>query len=131
LPEPLFRQALEVAWAIADSEDRAWALAGLMPHLPEPLPSEAIGQALKAARAITSSRSRAVALAGLAPCLAKFPPLILYSLWCKTLPLLAARTRKDLLSDLRALLPVLIALGGAPAVAEVFRAVQDVGQWWP
>jgi hypothetical protein len=33
--------------------------------------------------------------------------------------------------DLIALVPVLAALGGAEAVAEAFRAIQDVGRWWP
>jgi hypothetical protein len=135
LPEPLrdaaLGQALEAARAIEHSGHRAEVLAGLAPHLPEPLRGEVVGQALEAARAIKYSHDRAWALAGLTPYLTKLPPPILYSLWCKTLPLLAARTRKDLLRDLRALLPILITLGGALAVAEVFRAVQDVGQWWP
>ena len=38
---------------------------------------------------------------------------------------------RDLLMDLSALVPVLAALGGAEAVAETFRAIQDVGRWWP
>jgi len=33
--------------------------------------------------------------------------------------------------DLIALVPVLTALGGAEAVAETIRAIQDVGRWWP
>lgn len=52
---------------------------------------------------------RAEALAGLA--LETLQPL-----WAETLPVLAARGRKDLLSDLRALAPVLDALGGKEAV---------------
>jgi hypothetical protein len=55
----------------------------------------------------------------------------LYSLWTETLPLLARRTRNDLLADLRALEPVVARLGGPEAVAETFRAIQDVGRWWP
>jgi hypothetical protein len=131
LPEPLLRQALEAARAIEDAGYRAEALAVLVLHLPEPLRGEASQQALEAAQIIEYSYDRARALAGLAPHLAKLPPPTLYSLWGKTLPLLAAHTRNDLLDDLRALLPVLMALGGEPAVAEVFRAVQDIGQWWP
>ncbi len=52
-----------------------------------------------------------------------------YAPWPETLRLLAARTRKDLLSDLRALEPVLFALGGEETVAETFRAIQHVGRW--
>ena len=72
-------------------------------------------------------------LAALAPHLVNLSPGTLYPLWYATLQLAATRTRKDLLIDLRALVPVLAALGGAEAVAvaETFRAIQDVGQWWP
>ena len=45
--------------------------------------------------------------------------------------LLARRTRKDLLSDLDALVPAIARLGGEKAIAETFRAIQDVGRWWP
>jgi hypothetical protein len=54
-----------------------------------------------------------------------------YPLWQETLPILAARTRKDLLADLRALSPIITALGGAEVIVETFRAIQDVGRWWP
>jgi len=36
-----------------------------------------------------------------------------------------------LLADLRALVPVILRLGGPQAVAEIFWAIQDVGRWWP
>ncbi|HIQ05811.1 MAG TPA: hypothetical protein EYH31_08980 [Anaerolineae bacterium] len=50
--------------------------------------------------------------------------------WCGTLPVLARHTRRGLLSHLWALEPVIAALGGAATVAEAFRAIEDVGQWW-
>jgi len=34
-------------------------------------------------------------------------------------------------ADLPALAPVIAALGGVEAVVETFRAIQDVGRWWP
>ncbi len=111
----------------------AQALSDLAPHLS----SHLLPHALRAALGISekemlraSPRDRARALAALAPRLAEMPRERLYPLWRETLPLLAARTRKDLLADLRALAPVVQALGGAEAVAETFRATQDVGQWW-
>ena len=48
-----------------------------------------------------------------------------------TAQLLVGHTRENLLSDLRALEPVIAALGGAQAVVETFHAIQDVGRWWP
>ncbi|RME77121.1 MAG: hypothetical protein D6784_04300 [Chloroflexi bacterium] len=77
------------------------------------------------------SSPRARALAGLAPRLARLERPTLYPLWADTLPVLAGRIREDLLADIRALEPVIAALGGAEAVAETCRAIQDVGRWWP
>lgn len=68
---------------------------------------------------------------GLAPHLAQLPSSVLFTLWQKTLPLLARRTRADLLNDLRALGQGIVAMEGAEAVTETFRAIQDVGRWWP
>ncbi|MFN3763285.1 MAG: hypothetical protein ACK4WK_08815, partial [Anaerolineae bacterium] len=90
-----------------------------------------LGEALAAAREIGGEYWRAEALAALAPHLAALPRPALYPLWDETLPALAHRTRRDLLADLRALEPVIFALGGAEAVRETFRAIQDVGRWWP
>jgi len=109
--EQALREALAAAREIEGKWSRAEALAGLAPHLPEALLREA--------------------LAGLAPHLAALFRSGLYLLWQEMLPLLARRTRRDLLADLRALSPVVAALGGAEAVEETFLAIQDVGRWWP
>ncbi len=120
-------EALAAAREIGNAKHRARALAGLAPHLPEAL----LAEALAAAREIEREDRRAEALAGLAPHLARLPREQLSPLWRETLHILAARTRQDLLADLRALGPVVAALGGAEAVAGTFRAIQDVGRWWP
>jgi hypothetical protein len=52
-------------------------------------------------------------------------------MWQETLPVLARRTRRDLLADLRALVPVIVALGESDAIAATFRAIQDVAARWP
>ena len=74
---------------------------------------------------------RLEALATLATRLAALPSDSLYPIWRETLPSLAYRPRQDLLSDLTALRPIIVALGGEEAVAETIRAIQDVGRWWP
>jgi hypothetical protein len=125
-------EALAAAQKIGDPNDRAKVLAGLAPHLPEAERAEVLGETLAAAREIGDANDRAKVLARLAPHLAhQFPHQHLYSLWQETLPILAARTRKDLLADLCALELVIAALGGAEAVVETFHAIQDVGRWWP
>jgi hypothetical protein len=134
LPEGLLPEALAAAWEIGGEFARAQALAGLAPHLPPDLKEEALREALAAAREIENGYARAKALAGLAGPWAEWAGrerAAAYALWPETLRRLAVRPRKDLLSDLRALLPVLSALGGAEAVGEAFRAIQDVGRWWP
>ena len=131
LPENLREQALQEALAAARKIERestrSQILVGLAPHLPESLLPEAV----TAAREIRDADDRARALAGLAPRLAALPRPAFYPLWTEALPALARRTRRDLLSDLRALEPVIPALGGEPAVVETFRAIREVGRWWP
>ena len=124
-------EALAAARGIGDEDARAEALAALAPYLEPEQRAQALGEALAAARGIGWEHARARALAALAPHLAALPRAHLYPLWAETLPILARRKRQNLLADLRALVPVLLALGGAEAVAETFRAIQDVGRWWP
>jgi hypothetical protein len=155
LPEPLLLQALATAQALPDREALAKAVTALTPHLPEPLRLRALEQTLQAASycaelavlaphlpdalltralevvlAIGNAGQRSAALAILAPYLSAMPAADLYSLWSRTLPRLASRTRSDLFADLRALLPVIIRLGGSQAVADTFQAIQDISQWW-
>ena len=106
-------------------------LAALAPHLPPEQQPQVLAEALAAAREIRLELVRANALAVLAPRLAELPRPALYPLWDETLPLLARQTRRRLLADLWALVPVIHALGGAEAIAETFRAIQDVAHWWP
>jgi len=122
------REALAAARAL-DSEQftRGSALTELAPHLTAPL----LGEALEAARAIGDAEYRSGALSALAPRLTELPLAMLSSLWSITLRLSAIRTRRNVLRDLIALVPVLSALGGAEAMAETARAIQDVGRWWP
>jgi hypothetical protein len=81
--------------------------------------------------------ARARALSDLASSLAALPLTSLAHLWLEDqkggnlLHALARRPRRDLLSDIRTLAPVIAALGGPEAVAETVRAIQDVGRWWP
>ena len=128
LREQTLREALDAARGIGDAKTRAEALAALAPRLAE------LGypqKGLDVAREIERAYIRANALAGLAPRLAELPRPDLYRLWNEILPLLARRTRPDLLADLRALVPVIHALGGEEAIAETARAIQDVARWWP
>lgn len=87
------------------------SLAGnLLPKLLAALVKEAVwtpAQGLSYARQIADPRGRAAALAALALHLAELERATLYPLWAETLPVLAARPRRHLLRDLRALTPLI------------------------
>ncbi|GAK58799.1 NB-ARC domain protein [Candidatus Vecturithrix granuli] len=121
------REALSVAQAIQDEKDRAKALAVLAPHLCKELLSEA----LTLAPAIDYADNRAQALKSVVPRLIEYPVEELLRLWPGVLARLAQRSRQDLLSDLEALTPVIAIIGGDEAIAELARAIQGVGRWWP
>ncbi len=127
LPESLKRESLVMAREFKDEWSLAEALAGLAPHFWGSLKKEA----LVAACEIGDEGSRARVLAELAEHMLELSRQHLYLLWQEALRVLAARTRHDLLADLRALAPVIAVLGGQKAVDETFHAIQDMGRWWP
>ncbi|BAY29523.1 regulatory protein [Nostoc carneum NIES-2107] len=124
LPEVL-PEALSATRAIQNEYYRAYALSALAGKLPEVLP-----EALSATRAIQNEYYRAYALSALASGLSKMPNAKLFPLWQDTLDELYVQTRPNLLQDIKALFPVIFALGGEAATAEVARAIIDVGRWW-
>lgn len=71
-----------------------------------------------------------MALTNLAPRLAELRPDELYPLWSEVIRDFTLIGRDDALDYVRILLPVIKALGGAEAVAEVVHAIQEVGRWW-
>ncbi len=126
LSQTSLQEALGTVREIENEYWRGQALGKLVSHLPKPLFREALAAACEIGR-----RPRAEILARLTPRLTKLSPATLYPLWYEALHILARRTREDLLSDLRALSPVIAELGGEEAIAETFHAIQDVGRWWP
>jgi hypothetical protein len=70
-------------------------------------------------------------LAGLTPQLTEISFPVFLPLWQELFKHLARRSRQELFFDLQALTPVIAKLGGEEAIADLFHAIQDVGQWWP
>jgi len=143
LPDPMRPQvlagALAEAQTIGDEKHRTTAQDRLQTHL-QPRPDdhdqetgqpEQLTMELTTALAIDHAHTREVQLADLASRLVTLSSSQLHCLWCEALPVLAARSRRNLLSDLRALAPVIVFLDGPDAAAETFRAIRDVGRWWP
>jgi hypothetical protein len=125
LPSHLLPDALSAALSIQDERYRADALTALADKLPEVLPD-----ALSAALSIQDEEYRAQILKALAPRLSQIAPARLFPLWQNALHSLSRRTRPVLLQELAILVPVLFALGGEKALAEIAGAVQDVARWW-
>jgi hypothetical protein len=139
LPEPLksevLHETLEVIQGLEDAGYQARFLTKVAPHLSEPLKSKVLDEALEATCAIENPEywpeRRAEALTSLTPHLVSLPTPKLYRLWFKTLHQVAAHGRRELLSDLCTLTPVLAKLGGVEATTGTARAILDVGRWWP
>ena len=129
--ESVLVEAVGLARAIGSQQDRARPLAALIPHLPEAQRQSVLIEAVAAARSIDQEEQRGAALTALAPSIATLPVGVLNRLWLETLPVLATRARRDLLVDLRALVPVLTALGGAATLEGTVQSILTVTRWWP
>jgi hypothetical protein len=119
------KEALEAARQIHIEYDRAKALAGIAPHLPESQKDEA----LEAARQIRDGYYRANALAGIASYMNILSLDLLYPIWVEILHEYS-RTRRYLLGNLRELIPFIYKLGEEKALNETFYAIEDVTRWW-
>uniref|UniRef100_UPI002ACD9CC5 hypothetical protein n=1 Tax=Chloroflexus sp. TaxID=1904827 RepID=UPI002ACD9CC5 len=104
-PAAVLAAVLAAARAIEDDWWRAEVLAAVAERVPDLWP-----EVLAAAREIGDVEKRAEVLATVAERLANRPRAWLYPCWVETLPVLASRVRPDLLSDLRALAPLIHAL---------------------
>ena len=101
------------------------SLERLIPNLPEQFLSDAL-TLIGSAEVL-----RIELLAQLEPRLTGLAPEALYSGWREFLQVLAAHSREDVLRGLGVLIPVIHSLGGSEAIIVTFRAIQDVGRWWP
>ena len=54
-----------------------------------------------------------------------------FHLWSFVLSRRLLKPREELVPKIRAMVPVLVGLGGNEAAAELYNAVDDVGNWWP
>jgi hypothetical protein len=121
----LWKQALQSLPAILNESVRSKTLSTIAYKLPLDL----LPNALEIAQTIDSTTERYRALNALASRIEnaldsskQFKDLLYF---------LAVRTRKNVLSDLAALIPVLNTLGGEMAVQETTQAIQNVARWWP
>jgi serine/threonine protein kinase len=101
----------------------------LLPSAEEVLPM--LAAILEAVAALGNGHQRRASLAQLAPWLTRLDAPRLHDAWKKVLPVLALRSRRELLADCKALIPALVHLGGSGPLAGVCQAVEHVREWWP
>ncbi|WP_375472038.1 hypothetical protein [uncultured Nostoc sp.] len=123
-------QGLAYALQNPEPKQKVNSLTELVNYLPPNLQKLALQKALAAAKAIQSEDYRAEALSALASGLSQMPVAELFPLWRDTLHQVSLRTRRNLLQNIKALFPVIFALGGETATAELARAIVDVARWW-
>jgi hypothetical protein len=130
-PNRLQAEELIAARQPEDGFAKALALAKIAPRLPTPQRVEILREAFAAARALENSGKRVSAFVELSVGLEGLNLSALYDLWRGMLPILARRSRADLLVDLWPSHGFLYRLGGSEATTGIFRAVYAIGQWWP
>jgi hypothetical protein len=99
--------------------------------LAQHLPKEELVQIRATASEIRDLEYRADVLSSLVQTLMHIPEKECYPHIETLLTQLALYTRTDLFSDISALLPILLHLGGEGLCRETLQAVRDVSAWWP
>ncbi len=104
--------ALTIARKIDSDFDKPKALLNLTPYLPETDRPAVLLEVLSIAKTIAKEDFRQEILAMSAEHLEPLSIITLYPLWCQTLHVLASCSRRELLRGVRALTPIIAALGG-------------------
>jgi hypothetical protein len=106
----LIGETIEAIRSISDLADRAQVVLYLTPHLIEELKQSPPSDGLE-----VNGRSLLKDVG---------------SLFEESLPIIATKTRYEMLKEMHALAPAVSALAGEGAVTEVARSIRDVGNWW-
>jgi len=103
------------------------------PHLPPPLLAEALEAVGSSVVGVGGEDYRVDLLAQLAEPLACRARDDLAPIWSQALHALGttANERRQLLAEIQALAPVLVALGGPAGLREAADAIRDIGAWFP
>lgn len=134
LPDSLIPQAVATAETIADESDLSRILCAIAKYQHTDNASDALAQATASAQLWWDAEPRAKALEGLIPAwlrLIEVNRAQALQLFTVQLRQMAARSRYDLLSDLRVFIPVVVALAGQEVAIDLARGTLDVGRWWP
>ena len=126
----LLEEALDLSVRHWASGYESVALPALLPRIAEQSIHGA-HRALGLACGVFNAKERRTALLAVLPCMRKFPASDLYSLWSNALHLVSNRDRREFLSDLEALIPILAQLGNAEALNSASSALEYIASRWP
>ena len=130
-PFDLQKVALRMAVNIPSPTGQALALAGLAQYLPVRLRQKVLRLAALQVPRIPDGTRRAEVLRSIVASSESLPADCVCRAWADVLHRSANATRQDFLNDLVAVAPIVWRLGGERALIQTFRAIQDVGRWWP
>jgi predicted Ser/Thr protein kinase len=90
-----------------------------------------LGLTLESAINLPYGLQRRAILERLAAWLTRLPPSDLHQVWQSALPVLAQRSRRELLADVTAMLSSVVRLGNRGCWVNVSNALLRVREWWP
>jgi hypothetical protein len=145
------QDALREAWRIKNVTTLSTVLVELLPYVPPSALPDILDRLRRLAPAIAAQRDssaeqpfdervaqerydwHASLLVAILPHFVAqdYPAAKLMPLWNETLHALSNLSRRQTLDAVRHLAPVIVALGGSMAVDEIFRAISEIGQWFP
>lgn len=130
-PAALQADLLAAIRQLDDTPARALLQAKLALYLPSPHADQLLKETQTLIWSAENRDELDAILAEIVPILAQLPPEQLHQIWQEMLPHLYQRQRKNLLTDVKTLEPIILSLGGTESMAEISRTIQDVGRWWP
>jgi hypothetical protein len=125
-------RALHIAHALQDPPMRDRAFATILEATADPSAQQVVDTLV----ACTSANPHVSVinfdcLRSVAACLERLGPVAAQQAMSERLPVLATRDRRGLVTYLRAMAPLIAALGGLEAIEETESAIDDVARWWP
>lgn len=131
IPQELLQEMLETIWSFTTRQYRMQVLHFLIPTLSQATWIEVLEMVSAKMRA-TGDATWALEVLGAASSLAQPSPSIqLYAVLHEVLRLLSQHERRETLSDLVLLAPIIHTSGNEKAILESCSAVLEVGYWWP
>lgn len=125
------QEAIDIAKGIAEKSRRAMVLAHLYPKLTDPHRGRILHEVTDALQGSADLGTQLGLISKIMPYLDNLSVTEAYACWRRVLVSMASQNRRDLLENLRNLLPMLAMLGGSELLESLVKTLQDIRRWWP